>query len=262
MENWAIRLYAVIFVGLIVQPATAQEVYVGVYGGGAGINYDHRSFSSQESRINNRVFVVPIEPDEDEENAPEFVPDERPVNQLVTTSITQTATPGVSTGGIIGWRFGNFRTELDVGVTSFEIERTIIQRHRLAGVPELTVGRDDVDILADHYDQMAFLQADLDRRNSETKVSSREIATTLTANALVDVPLGDNPLVPYVGGGIGVGWVNDESVLTWNLQSGVGYSLTNATRLTFGYKFQRLEETKYGDLDAHMGRVGLSVTLQ
>ena len=61
--------------------------------------------------------------------------------------------------------------------------------------------------------------------------------------------------LPYVAGGIG--WVNSDVAFAWNLQSGLNLRFNNKPTGFVGYRFQRIEGTDFGDLDSHVGRVGL-----
>ncbi|MDP9136616.1 MAG: outer membrane beta-barrel protein, partial [Pseudomonadota bacterium] len=69
-------------------------------------------------------------------------------------------------------------------------------------------------------------------------------ATTLTANAYIDIPLTES-LTPYVGAGLGWGWVDmdaagDDSGATYSLMAGSAFTLTDSIDLDVGYRYRGL----------------------
>jgi opacity protein-like surface antigen len=68
-------------------------------------------------------------------------------------------------------------------------------------------------------------------------------ATTLLANAYIDIPLNLSFINPYVGAGVGYGWVNsdggeDDSGFTYSLMGGATWNLSDSMALDTGYRFR------------------------
>ena len=162
-------------------------------------------------------------------------------------------------GGVVaGLRFGNIRTELDLGLSVFDVERTETRTTRVetnrAIIPE-TVDPGLREILQERIDG-ALADRDSGNSTSVTRSKSTEYVPTLLVNGLYDLPLA-GPVTPYVGGGIGAGWYDGDLAFAWNLQGGLQYQLSTKATLQVGYRFQRLEDTDLGDLDSHAGLAGV-----
>jgi len=260
MDNWKCSMGALVFAAFMAQPATAQEIYIGVYGGGGGVNLDGTSTSTRQTGFANQFIDVPGMVTIEGETY--FGSNETRVEQIITTTVSHKASAAFTGGGLIGMRFGQFRGELDTGVTSFKIDRTTRTRHQLSPLnPMYDILSDDAETAKRH--EIAQLEHDIASQNAIETDSFRANAVTVTANALLDIKWDNESLwTPYLGGGLGVGWISDDGVFVWNLQAGVSYNLSEKSQMIVGYKFERLEDTEYGDLDSHLGRVGLIVSLQ
>ncbi len=87
--------------------------------------------------------------------------------------------------------------------------------------------------------------------------------TTLLGNAYIDWA-NDSMFTPYVGAGIGYGWVNgsggasDKDGLALGLATGVAVDLTNNLAVDVGYRFRDIM-TSGADTMEHQATVGLRV---
>lgn len=87
--------------------------------------------------------------------------------------------------------------------------------------------------------------------------------TTLLGNGYLDFK-NDSMLTPYIGAGLGYGWVNgsgtavDKSGLALGLATGVAVDLTNNLAVDVGYRFRDIM-TSGPDTKEHQATVGLRV---
>ncbi len=86
--------------------------------------------------------------------------------------------------------------------------------------------------------------------------------TTLLGNAYYDFA-NDSMFTPYVGAGVGYGWVNgngvsDKSGLALGVATGVAFDLTNNLAVDVGYRFRDIM-TSGADTQEHQATVGLRV---
>ncbi len=86
--------------------------------------------------------------------------------------------------------------------------------------------------------------------DSEVPASLHLHAYSLMANAWYDLPLGNLPITPYVGGGVGMALVQlggslnsinlhekNDTVFAWQLGAGVSYALNEKTKLFADYRY-------------------------
>jgi opacity protein-like surface antigen len=95
------------------------------------------------------------------------------------------------------------------------------------------------------YDKIDF------RDIANTPVSGKASSLTSMVNAYYDVRMSaDQPIVPYVGGGLGVGWVKydpslpgapgldeDQVSLAWNAGFGIYWRIVEGIGITGGYRY-------------------------
>jgi opacity protein-like surface antigen len=119
-------------------------------------------------------------------------------------------------------------------------------------------------------------------------VSNRARVTTLFANAFFDIPLG-LAFTPYVGGGLGMAFVDyktsldlallngiagsnsdDQTNFAWNIGAGVAYSFTQNIALDFNYRYVNAGEGRVdvagirsdSDIFLHEFLLGLRLTFR
>jgi opacity protein-like surface antigen len=77
--------------------------------------------------------------------------------------------------------------------------------------------------------------------NYETTITDLD-ATTLIGNTYIDIPVNIMPITPYVGAGLGWGWVDDDggdgAGFTYSLMGGVVFDLSERWALDAGYRFR------------------------
>jgi opacity protein-like surface antigen len=124
---------------------------------------------------------------------------------------------GFLVGGAFGYRFGQFRGEIEIAYRDNDVESFDLRRGpALRGVGDLETLTGMVNV---------FYDADL-------------------------TPFGLDRVLPYVGGGLGAAHLDADSpsnailrvdgsdtVLAWNLQAGIAYAITEDVRLGVGYRY-------------------------
>ena len=66
MDNWKCSMGALVFAAFMAQPAAAQEIYIGVYGGGGGVNLDGTTQSRRTTGYRDVTIDLPRETTADE----------------------------------------------------------------------------------------------------------------------------------------------------------------------------------------------------
>ena len=181
------------------------------------------------------------------------------VRARVRETVDYSTKLGGTGGAVLGYRRGIFRAEADVGLSVFSVERTT---RTTSGVDVIrpvvpdTVAVGVREQLQQQIDDALDNSQDLQTGASVDRDTFTEIVPTLTANAFVDLPTGED-WQPYLGAGLGVGLVNDDIRFVWQLQTGLNYDVMESVTLSLGYRFQTIENTNFGDLESHTGLVGV-----
>lgn len=154
--------------------------------------------------------------------------------------------------GSIGYDFGMVRADVEVDYS----------RNKVKGLTVKTLNGSPVTLTAADGDDICdFLEADDCSVTGNTIRASGSRARQLTAlaNIWVDLPIGDT-VVPYVGGGLGVGGYEldgeGKAAFAWQLGAGVAFKLSDTIALTADYRYRQLGSTEIAyDEDAGL-RVG------
>ena len=167
-------------------------------------------------------------------------------------------------GVVIGYKLGQLRAELDAGVNVFEVTRstTITTTRRIRRETIVPEGVEPQFAEA-HERQLDRAEQSLRNQSPPTgtatavnRSTERQNAWIGSINALYDIPL-DTTITPYVGGGAGIALINSDESFAWNVQAGLQTEIGKSVTLSMGYRYQRIEDTEFGDLQGHSGLVGL-----
>lgn len=88
--------------------------------------------------------------------------------------------------------------------------------------------------------------AEFSYKDHEAKVNT---PMNVFANFYYDIPVGVERLTPYIGGGLGVGILNDNANFAWNLGGGVSFDVVENVKLSLGYRYVSLG--RFEDNNSH-----------
>lgn len=155
----------------------------------------------------------------------------------------------VTFGGALGVDFGTVRGELAVDYA----------RNKITGLTLESVNGSEVTLTpADIVEICDYLEADncSGTGNTINVAGSRARQITALANLWLDLPIGET-VVPYVGGGAGVGGFEvdgeGKAGFAWQAGAGVAFNVSKAVVLSADY---RRRQVNGGDVDDGFSRVG------
>ena len=166
---------------------------------------------------------------------------------------------GYAVSGALGRRFDFFRAELEVAYQANDVDS-----HTGVTVGDgLALGGEDAGVLITGSDGIGVSVADF------VGDGQGQIDTIFVmANAYYDFDLG-GPLKPYVGGGVGVGFIDvdyspsgvgiiqdDATAFAYQAMAGLTYEVGPATELFAGYRYRATTDVEF---DATLFSAGLDV---
>jgi opacity protein-like surface antigen len=151
-------------------------------------------------------------------------------------------------GGVVGYDFGTIRADLEVNYSRHKIRSLTL--NQLNGAP-VTLSA------ADRQDVCDYLEADScgGSGNTFNIGGSRIRELSAMGNLWLDLPISDR-IVPYAGGGIGVGGFevdgDGKAKFAWQLGAGAALKLSRHVWLTADYRHREVARTTV-DWDATSG---------
>ncbi|MEM8935365.1 MAG: P44/Msp2 family outer membrane protein [Pseudomonadota bacterium] len=147
---------------------------------------------------------------------------------------------GYAINGAIGKGYGPFRAELEIGY-----QQNDVGSHAGVAAGGIDLSAEDAGVLVTGSGNLGTSVADL------VAAGEGDVSTLFVmANLIYDVET-PGPLTPYIGGGIGVGFVDveyapsgvgiiDDSATTfaYQVKAGLAYELTPLTDLFVGYRYR------------------------
>jgi opacity protein-like surface antigen len=151
---------------------------------------------------------------------------------------------GYAISGAVGRDFGPFRGEIEVAW-----QKNGIKNHVDVVAGGIALGAEDAGVLVTGSPNLGVSVADL------VNDGTGDVGTIFVfANALYDFDTG-GPLKPYIGGGVGVGFVNvdyspsdvtiidDKSTeFAWQAMAGIAWEISPTTELFAGYRYRQTKD--------------------
>ncbi len=151
---------------------------------------------------------------------------------------------GFAIAGALGKRKGNFRGELEVAY-----QNNNVGTHTDVAVGGGPIGTEDAGVLVTGAGNLGVSVADL------VADGQGDVQTVFVmANVFYDLDTG-GPLKPYIGGGVGVGFVDvnyapsattiiddNSTEFAWQAMAGVAYEVSPSTDLYVGYRYRNTSD--------------------
>ena len=147
-------------------------------------------------------------------------------------------------GGAIGYDFGLVRTDVEVNYSRSKVKALTIRS--VNGAPVTLTAADGADICD-------YLEADscTVSGNSISADGSHLRQLSALANLWVDLPIGGNVVVPYAGGGVGVGGYEvdgeGKARFAFQLGAGVAFNLSPHVAITGDYRYRQINGATISD---------------
>ncbi len=206
-------------------PASAQNYYVTLSGGGAFLNDSQNIGAFVGDFTTGAGTAIP---------AGTVLPDGTAVGWD-----TQFDT-GYALSGAVGRGFGLFRGELEVAY-----QNNGVDTHTGVAAGGIPLAAEDAGVLITGSSNLGVTVGDL------VSAGQGDVSTVFVmANAIADLNIG-GPITPYIGGGIGVGFVDvtyapsattiiddNSTQFAWQIMAGLAYDIAPKTELFAGYRYR------------------------